>query len=224
MVKRNNITKIVPVTAKNVPHPKSSLSRTRGSDLDAPLNRPNLDTPGMPEKRDVALRMRDMKRDPEIRRQVHRDAFMLARAGYTDREMAAFFLISVPMFWKWRAADELLDAIIESAEAEGQKSRVYAALVHRAVGYSYDAVKIAINADGVVTQVPYVEHVPPDPRAIEMWLRLRGGVTEDQLPTPGNANVDKRRLAMALLEALRDGVEAAEELETIEHQTEESTS
>jgi hypothetical protein len=48
------------------------------------------------------------------------------------------------------------------------------ALYHRAVGYSYDAVKVFMpaNSDKPVL-VPYREHVPPDTTACIFWLKNR---------------------------------------------------
>jgi hypothetical protein len=49
----------------------------------------------------------------------------------------------------------------------------YYLLIYRAVGYSYDAVKIFCDKNGKVTRVPYVEHVPPDVTAGIFWLKNR---------------------------------------------------
>jgi hypothetical protein len=53
-------------------------------------------------------------------------------------------------------------------------SRVEQALYHRAIGYSYDAVKIFLDPD---TKKPiyvrYREHVPPDVTACIFWLKNR---------------------------------------------------
>ena len=53
-------------------------------------------------------------------------------------------------------------------------SRVERSLYHRAIGYSYDAVKIFMPAgkDKPVI-VPYREHVPPDTVACIFWLKNR---------------------------------------------------
>jgi hypothetical protein len=45
-------------------------------------------------------------------------------------------------------------------------------LYHRAIGYSYDAVKIFMH-DGKPVEVPYREHVPPDVAACIFWLKNR---------------------------------------------------
>jgi hypothetical protein len=53
-------------------------------------------------------------------------------------------------------------------------SRVEQALYHRAIGYSYDAVKIFLDPDTKKPiYVPYREHVPPDTTACIFWLKNR---------------------------------------------------
>jgi hypothetical protein len=47
--------------------------------------------------------------------------------------------------------------------------RVERSLYQRAVGYSYNAVKIMQN-NGEPVYAEYVEHVPPDPGAAKLWL------------------------------------------------------
>ena len=42
----------------------------------------------------------------------------------------------------------------------------------RAVGYTFDAVKVMV-CNGAPVLVPYCEHVPPDSRAGEFWLTNR---------------------------------------------------
>jgi hypothetical protein len=51
--------------------------------------------------------------------------------------------------------------------------RVERSLYNRAIGYSYDAVKIFCDKNGKVTRVPCREHVPPDVTACIFWLKNR---------------------------------------------------
>jgi hypothetical protein len=46
-------------------------------------------------------------------------------------------------------------------------------LLHRAKGYSHDAVKIFNDRETGVTQVPYIERYPPDTTAAIFWLKNR---------------------------------------------------
>ena len=52
--------------------------------------------------------------------------------------------------------------------------RVERTLYRRAVGYSFDAIKI-MQYEGQVVIEPYVEHVPPDVGAAKLWLTNRRG-------------------------------------------------
>jgi hypothetical protein len=47
--------------------------------------------------------------------------------------------------------------------------RMERSLYYRAVGYSYDAVKIFCDKNGKVTRVPYREHMPPTSRRTAHW-------------------------------------------------------
>jgi len=55
---------------------------------------------------------------------------------------------------------------------EALDSRIERSLAERAVGYTYDAIKI-MQFQGVPVVVPYKEHVPPDIGAIKLWLSAR---------------------------------------------------
>ena len=70
------------------------------------------------------------------------------------------------MSWSFRAALKV------GKEAADQ--RVERSLYQRAVGYSYDAVKIFMPAGAKKpVYAPYVEHVPPDTTAAIFWLKNR---------------------------------------------------
>ena len=56
---------------------------------------------------------------------------------------------------------------------EPADDRVERSLFNRAVGYTYESEKIAINAQGEVTRAKTVEHVPPDTAAAFIWLKNR---------------------------------------------------
>ena len=52
-------------------------------------------------------------------------------------------------------------------------ARVERSLFERATGYTFESVKIFCNKDGEVTEVPVLEHVPPDPTSMIFWLKNR---------------------------------------------------
>jgi hypothetical protein len=96
----------------------------------------------------------------------------LAALGATDRDAADFFNVSEATLHRWKHTfPEFCDALKVGKDAADQ--RVEQSLYRRAIGYSHDAEKIAINADGKVTKVPFVEHYPPDTTAAIFWLKNR---------------------------------------------------
>jgi len=92
----------------------------------------------------------------------------LCLLGATDVELADFFSVSTRQVERWRIQyPEFSDACKTGKEALDE--RVEQALYHRAIGYSYDTVKIL--ADG--TKVEYREFCPPDTAAAFIWLKNR---------------------------------------------------
>ena len=94
-------------------------------------------------------------------------------AGFTDQDLADLFGVSRSTINLWKLENkEFSDALkIGKEKADDQVER---ALYHRALGYSYDAVKVFMpaNSDKPVL-VPYREHVPPDVTACIFWLKNR---------------------------------------------------
>jgi hypothetical protein len=64
----------------------------------------------------------------------------------------------------------LMPYAIKKVEKDYADKRVERSLYQRAVGYTYDAVKMFSTPNGIV-EVPYREHVPPDVAACFIWLR-----------------------------------------------------
>lgn len=92
----------------------------------------------------------------------------LCAQGATDREVAHALDIAESTLYVWQNKyPEFAEALkVSKAIAD---DRVERSLYRRAVGYSFDAVKIFQNG----TQIPYVEHVPPDTTAMIFWLKNR---------------------------------------------------
>jgi hypothetical protein len=120
-------------------------------------------------------------------------AATLASGGCTDEEIAEELSVSVRTLYRWKAQyPELCQAIEAGREANiaNMNSRVKGALLARAVGYTFDTVKV-FNNQGTPLVVPIKEHVPPDVSAIKYWLENR---TEDWKSSPStqvnNLNLD----------------------------------
>lgn len=127
----------------------------------------------------------------------------LAALGATDREAAEFFNVNEATLYRWKHefADfcEALRVGKETADA-----RVEQSLYRRAVGYSHDSVKIAINAQGAVTEAPFVEHYPPDTTAAIFWLKNRKpaewrDVRSQEVSGPGGGPVEVARIERVIV-------------------------
>jgi hypothetical protein len=97
----------------------------------------------------------------------------MAYLGATDRDLAAAFNTTITTIDNWRAKHpEFLGALkLGKNEAD---NRVERSLYQKAVGYSYDAVKIFMPAGAKrPVIVPYREHVPPSDVACIFWLKNR---------------------------------------------------
>jgi hypothetical protein len=83
-----------------------------------------------------------------------------------------YIFVSEATINNWRLKHEDFARALKAAKAPAD-DRVERSLYARANGYEYDAVKIFCNKDGVVTQVKYRQHVPPDTTACIFWLKNR---------------------------------------------------
>lgn len=112
---------------------------------------------------------RPSKYDPAFVEQAKK----LCRLGHTDIEIADFLEVNIATLYRWKNDHpEFCDALKEGkAEAD---NRVEASLYHKAIGYSFDAVKIFMPANAPApVHAPYREHVPPDTTAAIFWLKNR---------------------------------------------------
>lgn len=106
-----------------------------------------------------------------------RQAMLLCENGAVDREIAEFFDIAPGTFYRWRNQyPEFALALVSGKEAADE--RVVRSLYNRAVGYSYDSVKVVTVSNGDnqgsrIELVPIVEHVVPDVKAATRWLETR---------------------------------------------------
>lgn len=111
---------------------------------------------------------RPSKYDPAFVEQAQK----LAALGATDREVAEFFNVDERTLHRWKHEHEDFCQSLKLGK-EASDARVEQSLYRRAIGYDHDATKIAVNAQGEVTQVPFTEHYPPDTTAGIFWLKNR---------------------------------------------------
>lgn len=111
-------------------------------------------------------------RPSQLTDKVMEQAKKLALLGLTDKQMADIWGVCEATINSWKkSCPEFLESIkVGKEEAD---AKVAQALYHRATGYKHEAVKIFCNKDGEVTEVPYVEHYPPDTTAGIFWLKNR---------------------------------------------------
>lgn len=95
----------------------------------------------------------------------------LCQLGATDVEMADFLGVAVSTFYKWKNDFPKFSEALKSGK-EASDNRVERSLYHKAIGYTFEAVKIMV-VKGDVEKVPYREHVPPDTTAAIFWLKNR---------------------------------------------------
>ena len=100
-----------------------------------------------------------------------KQAHSLAQQGATDREIAEALDVNESTLHRWKHSHpEFRESIKLGKESADQ--RVIQSLYRRAVGYSFDAIKI-FQYEGAPVVVPHVEHVPPDVQAQVFWLKNR---------------------------------------------------
>lgn len=93
--------------------------------------------------------------------------------GANDADLADAFNVTVSTIWRWSTANPEFCSALKIDKGEYDE-RVKRSLAQRALGYSYDAVKIFMPAGAEQpVYAKYREHVPPDPGAAKIWLANR---------------------------------------------------
>lgn len=100
-----------------------------------------------------------------------RAAKKLCEMGATVRDLADAFGVVIVTIWNWQVAHPEFAESLQVGRSAAD-DRVERAFYERACGYTFDATKI-MTINGRVHRENYREHVPPDPRAGEFWLRNR---------------------------------------------------
>jgi hypothetical protein len=95
----------------------------------------------------------------------------LCSKGATTAEIADAFGVCIATIWNLKGTyPEFTESCrLGAAEAD---DRVERSFYERAVGYTFDSVKV-MQSNGAPLIVPHREHVPPDTRACEFWLTNR---------------------------------------------------
>lgn len=144
----------------------------------------------------MAERGRPTDYKPEYAEQARK----LCELGATDSDLADFFGVSDRTIYRWAARHEEFCQALKVGKDVADE-RVERSLYHRAVGYSYDAVKI-FNASGEPLTVPYREHVAPDTTAAIFWLKnRRKGEWRDRLAHEHSGGIEYTKIERVIVDA-----------------------
>ncbi len=132
-------------------------------------------------------------RPTDYRPEYCKTAAEMALGGSTDEEIARELGTTVVSMWRWRGKHEEFRKALQWGK-DNCDERVERSLYARAVGYTYDAVKI-FQYEGSPVMVPHKEHVPPDIGAAKMWLTNRkrsdwSETTRSELSGPGGGPIE----------------------------------
>jgi hypothetical protein len=142
-------------------------------------------------------------------------AAKLCELGATDEDIAEAFNVTLRSIYRWKADYPEFCHALKVGKGKPD-DRVERSLYLRAVGYSYDASKIAVYRGRPVI-VPYREHVPPDTTAAIFWLKNRRADEWREVARPRDKSVgmplpkieaasDLNHAASALVDAVANGV------------------
>ena len=95
----------------------------------------------------------------------------MCELGATDEDLAEAFGVSDRTIQGWQVTHEDFSAAVAVGKA-AVDDLVERRFYNRAIGYSFDSVKI-MQYEGEPVIVPYREHVPPDTSAAIFWLKNR---------------------------------------------------
>lgn len=117
--------------------------------------------------------MADRGRPPTYKEEFVAQAKKLCALGATDMELADFFEVDVRTIYRWQHKHEKFCQAVTCGK-DISDERVQRSLYNRAVGYTFDSVKIFMPSGAEKpVYAPFQEHVPPDPSAAMNWLKNR---------------------------------------------------
>lgn len=110
-------------------------------------------------------------RPPEFRPEFARMAGKACRLGATDEDLAELFDVHLRTVRLWITRHPSFHHAVKTNKP-GADDRVQRSLYQRAIGYTFDAVKV-FQHEGRVIEHQVREHVPPDTAACIIWLKNR---------------------------------------------------
>jgi len=112
-----------------------------------------------------------MARPSSYKKEYAAQAIHLTKLGAIDKDLAAFFGVSVATINNWKDSyPEFLESL-KKGKLDADNA-VKQSLFKRATGYSHPEDKI-FNNNGKPLIVPTIKHYPPDPTSCIFWLKNR---------------------------------------------------
>lgn len=112
-------------------------------------------------------------RPTEYREEYPKQAEKLCKLGATNADLADFFGVAVRTIDRWIGEYPDFCRAVKATKGAADE-RVTRSLYQRAMGYTFDSVKIFLPKGArKPVLVPYREHVPPDPTSMIFWLKNR---------------------------------------------------
>lgn len=96
---------------------------------------------------------------------------ILARKGFTDKELAEFFGVGVSTIYWWKNEHPAFLEALKLGKDEADR-KVERSLFERATGYSHPDTHFSAH-DGVVIQTPTIKQYPPNATSAIFWLKNR---------------------------------------------------
>ncbi len=119
------------------------------------------------------------------REEIGEKAYLMALYGMVEREMCAVLGVGENTWYKWKRDHTHLHENLEKGKLPADL-KVTNALFKRAIGYEYKDLHWSsqkketygengqiIHAETKPVAIPYKRHMPPDMKAIQMWLSNR---------------------------------------------------
>ena len=100
-----------------------------------------------------------------------RQVMLLAKKGFTDKEIAEVLAITPQTLNNWKKTHKEFFASLKEAKIDADR-KVERSLYERACGYSHPEVHITSYL-GQITITDITKHYPPDPTSMIYWLKNR---------------------------------------------------
>jgi transcriptional regulator with XRE-family HTH domain len=111
-------------------------------------------------------------RPTKFNKEVKRQCKLLAKAGWTDAQIAELLGITEQTLNNWKIKNPEFFESLKDWKAEADH-KVERSLYQRACGYSFPDLTIQKEVDGKEVTEIRTKHQPPDPTSMIFWLKNR---------------------------------------------------